>query len=54
MFGAIYFAHLLSVIGTTNVDILLSFETVQQNIAETPIKVHLNSGDDFLEDVGLC
>jgi len=54
MLSAIYFAHLLTIIGTANVDILLSFESVQQNIPETAIKVNLNSGDDFFEDVGLC
>ena len=54
MLSAIYFTHLLTVIGAANVDILLSFKSVEQDIPETAIKVNFDSGGDFLKNVGLC
>ena len=54
MLSAIYFTHLFSVVRTPDVNVLLSFETVEQYIAKTSIKVDFDSRHDFLKYIGLC
>jgi hypothetical protein len=46
--------HLFSIVGTPNINVLLSLKSVQQNITETSVKVDFNSGNDFLKNVGFC
>ena len=54
MLSAIYFTHLFSIVGTPDVNVLLSFKAVKQDIAETSIKVDFDSRDYFLKYIGLC
>jgi hypothetical protein len=54
MFGAVDFTHLLAFVATTYVHILLSFKAIEEDVAETSIKVDLETWDYFFEDVGFC
>jgi hypothetical protein len=53
MLSTIDFTQFLSFAVPPNVDVLLTLETVQQDVPQTSIEVHLDSGNDFLKDVGL-
>jgi hypothetical protein len=54
MFGAVNLTHFLAFVASTYVHILLSFKAIEEDVAEASIKVNLETGDYFFEDVGFC